>query len=513
MATTKKQTPKTIQPQVPEYIGELLCLERAVPINSPSEVGQHPELKSLPDLDPVAHYRFRRVLAVVSCSLAIAIIILMNVFFFGFHGSLAKIYVGSVQVHATEPTAHMAEQIKTASSKYKLPIKYPDGKQKSFALTDTGISVDSAKSAKQTKQSIGHYYLRRLEWWRPINLSVVTETNKTKLEAFIATQTTQVTAPPTDATMSISGASVVLTPEAIGHGFVVKNSEKTIPKTIANMATKPLVLSPTTISPSITVKDLASSKDKAQAILNSPASFTLVGRTISATSSDIAGWIDLSPVPKSKTVDVTVDSGKILDFINKATSRYITLPRNRVVATTDQGDVVLDSGSSGMDVVGKDKIATQVAAQLQQSKAAAVTLDVEYTPAKTTQIPSYAKWLIADVTNKRMYAYEGTTLVNTFLISAGAPATPTVLGQFKIYAKYASQDMRGSNADGSRYFQPDVPYVNYFSGSYAIHGNYWRPTSWFGNINSSHGCLGVTPDDGKWIYDWAPIGTPVITHS
>jgi lipoprotein-anchoring transpeptidase ErfK/SrfK len=112
-----------------------------------------------------------------------------------------------------------------------------------------------------------------------------------------------------------------------------------------------------------------------------------------------------------------------------------------------------------------------------------------------------------------MYAYEGTTLVRTFLISAGAPATPTVIGQYKIYSKYISQDMRGANVDGSSYFQPNVPYVLYFYGGYAIHGNYWRPTSWFGNINSSHGCLGVTPDDGAWIFDWAPIGTPVITHT
>jgi lipoprotein-anchoring transpeptidase ErfK/SrfK len=99
------------------------------------------------------------------------------------------------------------------------------------------------------------------------------------------------------------------------------------------------------------------------------------------------------------------------------------------------------------------------------------------------------------------------------LISAGAPATPTVLGKYAVYTKYKSQDMSGNNADGSRYFQPAVPYVNYFYGGYAIHGNYWRPSSWFGNINSSHGCIGVNVADGAWIYDWASVGTPVIVHT
>jgi lipoprotein-anchoring transpeptidase ErfK/SrfK len=104
-------------------------------------------------------------------------------------------------------------------------------------------------------------------------------------------------------------------------------------------------------------------------------------------------------------------------------------------------------------------------------------------------------------------------LVHTFLVSAGAPKTPTVLGKYAIYSKLRSQDMTGNNADGSRYFQPAVPYVNYFYGGYAIHGNYWRPDSWFGNINSSHGCIGVNVSDGAWIYNWAAIGTPVIVHS
>ena len=111
-----------------------------------------------------------------------------------------------------------------------------------------------------------------------------------------------------------------------------------------------------------------------------------------------------------------------------------------------------------------------------------------------------------------MYVHEYADVVRTFLISAGAPATPTVTGQYKIQTKLVSQDMSGANVDGSRYFQPRVPYVNYFYGGYAIHGNYWRPASWFGNINSSHGCVGLMTSDAEWLYYWAPVGTPVIIY-
>jgi lipoprotein-anchoring transpeptidase ErfK/SrfK len=108
-----------------------------------------------------------------------------------------------------------------------------------------------------------------------------------------------------------------------------------------------------------------------------------------------------------------------------------------------------------------------------------------------------------------LYAYQNGQLVNTFLITAGAPATPTPIGEFHIWDKVALQTMTGPG-----YVQPRVPWINYFDHSGdAVHGNYWRPSSVFGNVNTSHGCVGVQVDQAEWIYNWAPIGTTVITHT
>jgi lipoprotein-anchoring transpeptidase ErfK/SrfK len=203
----------------------------------------------------------------------------------------------------------------------------------------------------------------------------------------------------------------------------------------------------------------------------------------------------------------------VLQYINKIAKPYVQPPRSRLITNTDSGQVILDNGANGIDVVQKDQTATDVAKKLLDGKDFKTDLSIKYAAAQTVEVQPYDKWFVADITTKRMYAYEGTTLVHTFLVSAGAPKTPTVLGKYAIYSKLRSQDMTGNNADGSRYFQPAVPYVNYFYGGYAIHGNYWRPDSWFGNINSSHGCIGVNVSDGAWIYNWAAIGTPVIVHS
>lgn len=428
------------------------------------------------------------------------------------HGSLAPIRLASVPINATTSNAGIQKSVTQAAGKYALKIKYPDGSEKSYALAEVGIKVDAPGSADNAKSVIRKSFLRDLIWWQPLDIELKTKTDQRILDGFIADKATVVTEAPVDAGLALDAGKASITPARTGKGSRIVGANGVIKHSAATLDKAPLKMSQAILPVSIHESDLEGSRAKAQALLDKPVAFSIAGHDVTATSSDIAGWLDLNPVPQSKTVDVTVDSGKILQYINSVARRYITLPRSRLVTNTSTGQVVLDPGADGIDVVNKDQAAATVAKQLSTEKQLNVALNVQYTPASTVQTQAYDKWFVADVTNKRMYAYEGTNLVRSFLISAGAPATPTVLGDYAVYRKFVSQDMRGNNADGSRYFQPAVPYVNYFFGDYAIHGNYWRPASYFGNINSSHGCIGVTVADGAWIYDWATIGTHVIVH-
>jgi lipoprotein-anchoring transpeptidase ErfK/SrfK len=94
--------------------------------------------------------------------------------------------------------------------------------------------------------------------------------------------------------------------------------------------------------------------------------------------------------------------------------------------------------------------------------------------------------------------------VFTTLISSGLPGTPTVVGTFAIQNKFGAQTMSGPG-----YYLPNVPYVMYFYGSYAIHGTYWHHN--FGRP-MSHGCVNISTPDAAWLYNWASIGTPVVVH-
>lgn len=113
-------------------------------------------------------------------------------------------------------------------------------------------------------------------------------------------------------------------------------------------------------------------------------------------------------------------------------------------------------------------------------------------------------WFDVDLSSQRMYAYEGDTLVRTFIVSTGTWQTPTVTGRFKVWIKLRSAPMSGPG-----YYLPDVPYIMYFYKDYGIHGTYWHNN--FG-VPMSHGCVNLSIPDAEWAYNFASVGTVVNVH-
>jgi len=124
--------------------------------------------------------------------------------------------------------------------------------------------------------------------------------------------------------------------------------------------------------------------------------------------------------------------------------------------------------------------------------------------AASTNAPSSSaagKEIVVDLSDQMLYAYEGGSLLRSFVVSTGLPATPTVTGRFATYLRYDAQRMFGPGYD-----LPGVPYVQYFYQGYAIHGTYWHNN--FGNP-MSHGCVNMRTGEAQWLYNWAPMGTAV----
>ncbi len=423
----------------------------------------------------------------------------------------ANIGEKTVSVHQSDIA--LQNIVKQQANAYKLTIGYPDGSKKSFSLADMGLSVDTARTVSGIRAQ-QHLASNRLVWWRPVSVDLALVSDNAKRNAFLATQATTTVQPATDATLSIKDGTVVITDSTTGKHNGLKDPVNTLETAASAMKKTPLLLQALSTRPAITAAQLAPYQAKLKSILDQSVTFTIGGKQFQPTVADKSDWMEISLKKDGKKIDVTINDGKVLAYIDAIAKPYIDPPRSRIEFNREDGTfAVLDKGGEGTGVVDKSKIATQVTKDLLDNKAVNQALAISHADFSTVSADGYSKWIEVDLTTKRMYAYEQSNTVKTFLVSAGAPATPTVTGQYKIYSKYVQQDMTGLNADGTSYFQPNVSWVSYFYQDYAIHGNYWRPTSYFGNINSSHGCVGLPNVEARWIYDWAPVGTPVIVHT
>lgn len=110
------------------------------------------------------------------------------------------------------------------------------------------------------------------------------------------------------------------------------------------------------------------------------------------------------------------------------------------------------------------------------------------------------KWIDIDLSTQHLFAHEGDRIVFDFPISSGLPWMPTVTGEFRIWAKIRSQRMTGgSEANGTYYDLPNVPFVQYFYKGFGLHGAYWHNS--FGHPRS-HGCVNISVPDAERLYYW-----------
>jgi hypothetical protein len=127
------------------------------------------------------------------------------------------------------------------------------------------------------------------------------------------------------------------------------------------------------------------------------------------------------------------------------------------------------------------------------------------------------RWLDVNLATQTAVAFEGTRAVYATLISSGKESddkdkdhrTPT--GEWRIREKHVTTTMDGdgSAAGDLPYSIEDVPYVQYFYRSYAVHGAFWHAN--YGS-EMSHGCVNLSPLDAKWMFMFTEPHLPEGWH-
>jgi hypothetical protein len=146
-------------------------------------------------------------------------------------------------------------------------------------------------------------------------------------------------------------------------------------------------------------------------------------------------------------------------------------------------------------------------------------IDGTYTDSKPRpeRVGEDEKWVDVNITRKTLVAFKGDTPVFAALVSPGKKSSNpkkdhrTKTGIWRIREKHitTTMDGDGSNAGELPYSIMDVPYVQYYDGSYALHTAFWHNN--FGR-EQSHGCVNLSPHDAKWLFRWTDPQLPEGWH-
>jgi hypothetical protein len=87
-----------------------------------------------------------------------------------------------------------------------------------------------------------------------------------------------------------------------------------------------------------------------------------------------------------------------------------------------------------------------------------------------TNREGYTYALVSQATPETLTLWHDGADVLTSPVNTGIAATPTPVGTFFVYRRFASTTMSGTNPNGTYYLDHGVRWVNYFDGGVAIHG-------------------------------------------
>ena len=130
------------------------------------------------------------------------------------------------------------------------------------------------------------------------------------------------------------------------------------------------------------------------------------------------------------------------------------------------------------------------------------------------------KVITLNLTLQEMIDYDNGCVVNATPITTGRPGLETPTGNYTVFYKTSPFLMHSPWPPGSVDWYPDtwVTWVLEFADGYFLHDAYWENQSAFGPGSeddvaqdyASHGCVHIPTAFMQWLYNWTPLGTPVI---
>jgi len=437
-----------------------------------------------------------------------------------------------VTVAGTSVTGQTAEQAAAALSQRAADVGIDvtlDGRTTTFTLADLGAVVDAEATIANAFEANGQLGSRLSALTAGRDVPIVVSFDDSRAQQVVDGLVGDASAPARDATVSVAadGASFAVTPAQAGISVDAGPLIEAATAAAATLTSTDVVLSPTSVEPLVSTEKAQKVADAANGLVSLDVAVDGRGEIHAASATEKVGWVAL-PALDTADPQPAVDGARVGAWIASVGEATEIAPVAGVRNVNERGEVVSISqeGQTGYAATNTDAVTSEAVAALQAGVPYSGALSYDATEptyedrliAEGAQNLVYQaapgeKWLDVDLSSNSVTAYEGATVVSgPMAMVPGMPEMPTPTGTFRVYLKYDVQTMRGTNPDGTPYVAPGIPWVTYFTGSIAFHGAPWRDSFGWSGPGGSHGCVNLPVSSAKFIYDWAPMGTVVVSH-
>lgn len=302
-------------------------------------------------------------------------------------------------------------------------------------------------------------------------------------------------------------AAYTITPSATGTGVDVEALNAAFADTIADGG-KALEFpgGAAETAPAVTDEDATAVATSLNTLLGTIGFYIGEERTVPIDAATASTWF--SVVDVDGELKIQADQAAIQATVDALPAAVDRAPVNATNIVDSAGKIlrVESEGVNGRAIADTSNLAAEVVEKLEAGEAV-FPIAVTETPFESVNL---LRKIDVNLSSQTATLYENGAVVRSWKISSGKAATPTDVGNFRVYAHVRSQTMKSREPDGSITETPNVPWVTYFNGDEGFHGTYWHND--FGN-RRSHGCVNMPIDVAKYVYEWSPVGLEVSVHN
>ena len=213
-------------------------------------------------------------------------------------------------------------------------------------------------------------------------------------------------------------------------------------------------------------------------------------------------------------ITISINQGKTNEYIDIISPQIETEVIDRKIA--EATGKILDEGNDGLTVNKTDlleKIKTQIAKNNFSEPIIIPTTTIARGEQiiKTVFTPGnyYGKYIDVNLAEQKMILFDNNIAMQEYTVSTGKWSTPTPVGTRYIQNK----NPKAWSAKYGLY----MPYWNGLGDGYGIHelpewpSGYKEGEAHLGTP-VSHGCIRLGVGSAEYVYNWAPVGTPVYIH-